>query len=693
MQEDSFAVTQGFQSYVSKPEITALSPNYLVKGSKNVLIDYAARVISRNGYKLYNQANTGSGAIKGSYDWNTSTGKFFNLRSYDKNLEFDWNGTYNNLVSNLTNPYLEFCQVNDSTEQTDVMLFVQGDQNYYRWSGGVSKVWKSTSTTLTKQGVLTAVTTIAFVAGTAGTVAPTITDSANNFLNAGFAAGDTLYVTGSTANSFQFTIGSVTAGTITLVMSNVLTSEAAGQTITIHNGEPTWKASRFFASVTGRAIMYKGIAYTYTGGETTDTLTGLTAFPTVAVGDAVWQQVVKTALPSAILSAYPNFAPDLINCQLNQIILASTKSSVICGSSATDYTNYTLTSPRAPADPFQAVLTSGPAKCIIPIDTMKNVFNIQSSFVIGSGNSVFDSMDFHMDSTNAYELVRMVMYRVSQSSGIASKSAYCSVKEATAYISKEPALDTLGNVEAPDGKKNTPLSDLIKNDFDGYDFTGSHIVYWKRAIYISVPTAGIVLIYDLQRSLWQPPQTIPVGRFSIINGWLYGHSSITNETYQLFVGTTDNGNFIPQAVRFAYNNGGRRDRIKSMTGYWSDGYITPNGILNMNMNFGFDGISGKKTMTISGGDKTIINPVDGSPLGDAPLGENPLGGSPFDPISGLPGAGVPLVRFWQDDSMKSVDFVEHFVEYTMNTLGGQFALVAHGSNMFDAQTAPISHKK
>src|ERR1035437_3810032 len=248
MEENSFAVTQGFQSYVSKPEITALSPNYLVKGSRNVLIDYAARVISRNGYKLYNQANSGAGAIKGSYDWNTSTGKFFNLRSYDKNLEFDWNGTYNSLVSNLTNPYLEFCQVNDFTEQTDVLLFVQGDKNYYRWSGGVSKVWKSTSTTLTKQGVLTAATTIAFVAGTPGTVAPTITDSANNFLNAGFAAGDTLYITGSPANSNTFTIGSVVAGTITLIMTNSVTAEGAGAAITVHNGEATWKQSRFFAA-------------------------------------------------------------------------------------------------------------------------------------------------------------------------------------------------------------------------------------------------------------------------------------------------------------------------------------------------------------------------------------------------------------------------------------------------------------
>jgi hypothetical protein len=692
-QEDSFNLTSGFKSYVSKPEITALAPNFLVKGSKNVLIDYAARVISRNGYSLYRQANNGGGPIRSSYDWTTSTGKFFNLRSSDSKLEFDWNGTYNSLLTTLSTPFISFCQVLDFTEQTDVLLFVQSDSNMYRWSGGVSKVASSTATTLTKQGVMTGKTTIAFVAGTPGIVAPKITDSANGFVTAGFAVGDSLFVTGSTANSKTFTIGSVTAGTITLIMSNSLISESVGPSITIHNGEPTWKSARFFSSLSGRSLLYNGTPYTYTGGETTDTLTGLTAFPTVTAGDQVWQTVSTIALPSDITSGFPNFAPDMISSQLNQVVLGSTKSSMTFGSTNIDYTDFFLDSPRAPGDPFQIPLTSGPMTCMIPIDTMQNVTNIQSNFVFGSGRNVFDHLDFHMSNDNTYELARIVQYKISQSSGIYSPNAFVPVKNATAYISQEPALEVLGSIQSPDGSKNTPLSDLIKNDFDSYDFTNCHLAYWKRAIYIAMPAMGLVLIYDLQRSLWQPPQTIPVGCFSIINGWLYGHSSVTNETYKLFSGTTDNGVFISQVARFAYNNGGRRDRIKNMSQYWSDGYITASGTLNMNLNFGFDGIAGKKIMSISGGDTKITNPAQGSPLGDAPLGENPLGGSPFDPVSGLPGAGVPLVRFWQEDSMKGIDFTEFFIEYTMSTLGGQFALVAHGSNMFDTDTSPVSHKK
>ena len=250
MNDDDFKLVTAFPGYISKPEITNVKPSYLVKGSKNVLIDYANRVISRRGYVLYRQANNGGGSIKSSYEWNTSNGRQFSMRVYDGRLEFDWNNTYNLLKSGFASSNMEFSKIWDNTEKIDVLLSVVGDTNTYKWSGGVTKLWKSTATTLTKQGVLTAKTTIAFVAGTPGTVAATITDSDANFLNAGFAAGDTLYVTGSTANSRNFTIGSVTASTITLIMSDVLVSEAVGPAETIHKGEPTWATARFFTAGT-----------------------------------------------------------------------------------------------------------------------------------------------------------------------------------------------------------------------------------------------------------------------------------------------------------------------------------------------------------------------------------------------------------------------------------------------------------
>lgn len=770
--EDNFKTNIGFKSYVNKPEITALDPRFLVKGSKNVLLDYANRIISRNGYTIFgNSATEGATGIKGSYEWDTSTAKQFPMRAHDASLEFYWNSTWNTLKNDLRTPYLEFAKIWDNTEKIDVLLYVMGDTNTYKWSGGVSKIASSTSTTLIKQGVLSAKTTIAFVAGTTGTIAPMITDSANGFVTAGFVAGDILYVSGSASNNRNFTIGSVVAGTITLIMTDVLVNEAAGATVTVHNGEPTWASARFLTTGT-RKFLYNGIEYQYTGGEATDTLTGISlvtpttvgvftvtiaspavftkathglvagdavkfettgslptgltpstvyyviaagltannfevsatlggvaintsggqsgvhtaykvSLPVVVPGDAVWQTVITLANPGAINAS---FKQDLIGVQLNQLILASTKSQEIYGSADDNYTDFTLTSPRAPGDPLKVTMDNY-CTCIIPID---NQAQTTSSLMFGGGTNEFFQFSYQLAQDNAAELVRMVKLKTAAGSGLIAKGAIGAIKNSTVYVSREPALDLISNIEAAN---NVPLSDPVKNDFDLYDFTNAHVKYWKRAIYIALPAEGLVLIYDLMRKLWQPPQTIAISRLAIIGDWLYGHSAISNETFKLFVGTNDNGNPIYQVARFAYDNGGRRDRVKNLSEVWSDGYITPNGTLNLIPYYGFEGIDGKKILTISGGDTSITNPIGGSPLGDEPLGSTPIGGDNLDPLTGLPGTTSTMLRFWQLDTIPLVDFTERFTEYTMNTLDGQFALVAYGSNQYDAGTSPNTHKK
>mgnify|MGYP007100042689 CR=1 FL=1 len=686
MNEDKFNLVDQYKSYVAKPDITNLSPHYLVRGSKNVLVDYANRVISRAGYTLYRQENTGDSGIKSSYDWKTSTAKEFSLRVFNGKVQFDWNNTYNTLITGLPSSYLQFAKIWDNTEKIDVLLWVLGSTNTYKWSGGVSKVRLSTATSLTKQGVLSAATTIAFVAGTPGTVAATITDAANRFVDAGFESGDTLYVTGSAANSRNFTIGSVTAGIITLIMSDTLTSEVAGPVVTVHNGEPTWASSRFLTTGT-RKILYNGVEYEYTGGESTDTLTGLTGFPTVAVGDAVWQTVVVLANPGAIPAS---FKQDLIAVQLNQLILASTKSQEVYGSANDDYTDFTLTSPRVPADPFKVTMDDY-CTCIIPID---NRDQTASSLAFGAGTNAFFQLDYKLSVDQTNELVRMIKLKTAVSSGLISTSALCSIKGAVAYVSREPSVDMLSNIEMADSN-SSPLSDMIQDDFDYYGsinaFRDSHLIYYRRYLLLSLPTIGVVLMYDLERKLWQPPQTIPVGRFAIIGDLLYGHSYTSNETYELFTGTDDNGAPISQVARFAYNNGGSRNVIKNMNEYWTDGYITANGVLVMTQNLGFNASVAQKVMSILGSDPTIVVPQGGSPLGDEPLGVVPLGGAVFNTFSGLVNSNA--LRFYQEDSMDINDYIESYVEYSMSTLGGQFAIVAHGNNQWATGTSHITHKK
>lgn len=694
-QEENFNLTELFRGYVSKPEVTALSPSFLVPGSKNVLVDYANRIISRNGYTLYNQASTGAGGIKSSYDWETSTGAYFSLRAFDHALQFDWNSTYNTLLSNLRSTDISFAKVLDYSEQSDVLLFVNGDGAVVRrWSGGASLVRSSTAATLTKAGVLTAVTTVAFVAGDGVTVNPTITDTAANFLNAKFAAGDELHISGSTGNSSNFTIASVTAGTITLIMSDVLVNEAVGGTITMYNQTgPTWKSARFFSTISGRAVTYNGVSYIYSGGETTDTLTGLTAFPVVTAGDAVWQTPDSFNLPSDVTSPFPLFYPDLIAVQLNMVFIAATNSQMVFASSNSSYINFALTTPRVPGGPVQQPLTSGRCTCIIPMDSDADVLNVTNTLIFGSGIDAFDQIDFRMSQDNSAELLRIIRYKTAAGSGLISKNAICPIKNDTIYITREPSLATMSRAGLEGSDKHVPISDPIKNDFDSYDFTGANVRYHKRSIYIALPAEGIQRVYDMMRNLWQPPQTIPVSCYSIINDELYGHSAVTNETYKLNTGTDDNGVFIPQVARFAYNNGGTPHRLKNFTEYYTAGYITASGELDYTLAYGFGGGLGVRTYTIMGTDSTIVTSQDASPIGDEGLGEVPFGGAPFGDIIGLPGSEIPLQWFYQIDTTDSIDYPQFYVEYACNTLGAQFAIVRHGSNAHDADTADITHKK
>jgi hypothetical protein len=65
----------------------------------------------------------------------------------------------------------------------------------------------------------------------------TITDSASGFVTAGFEAGQTLIVEGTTSNDGIYIINTVAAGLITLTAAGELAAESAGTSFTLHGGK------------------------------------------------------------------------------------------------------------------------------------------------------------------------------------------------------------------------------------------------------------------------------------------------------------------------------------------------------------------------------------------------------------------------------------------------------------------------
>jgi len=63
----------------------------------------------------------------------------------------------------------------------------------------------------------------------------TITDSNSGFVDSGFVAGDSVIISGSTSNDGTYKILTVAAGTLTLDFSGRLTTEIAGDTVTVES--------------------------------------------------------------------------------------------------------------------------------------------------------------------------------------------------------------------------------------------------------------------------------------------------------------------------------------------------------------------------------------------------------------------------------------------------------------------------
>lgn len=678
---NDFTLTNKFLGYASSPELTNMNVEYLASGSKNMLIDWANRVVTRAGMALYGAAaGVNTGPVRSSYEWDTSVTKQTSLRShYDFDLggvlDFSYLSNYYTLKSGLSGVDIEFAEWWDATERISRLLFVLGDKKIYDWGGGVATVQSNTANTITLQGVMTAKATIAFVAGTAGTVAATITDSASGFLTAGFAVGNIISVTGSAANSRNFQIGSVTAGTITLIMANILTSEAAGPAISISNGIPSWNAAGagFLKADANRKVLINGVEYAYSGGEDTDTITGLAGLPIFAVGTLVTQSVISHANPGAIDAFFNN---DFIGIEDNQVWLGSKISRNVFIAQNTDFTNFTVPAIRAPGDPGIARLDNYTTKIITLDNTELSASNSNlSAAIVCGGNSDFVRLEFRMTADNTKEIIKGRKMKSSALSGIIGRGAICNTHEGTAYISSEPVIDFLERVESRDHK---PLSDLIRPDLQSYDLTDVHMAYTSRAITIAIPRMGIVLIYDLLRNLWHPPQyfSVPISRIGVLrDGSIIGHSAISAETYTLFTGTNDLGNAISFVANFPYMNRGRSSEFKFVR-YYTDGYITANGELALGILYGFAGKTGIGSKTILGTEPKTVQQAGGVGLGQNPLGFNPFGGAPL-------AAQVNLLRFALVHKFPLFRATETQTSYSMSTLDGQFAIVAHGPAFTD----------
>lgn len=449
--------------------------------------------------------------------------------------------------------------------------------------------------------------------------------------------------------------------------SGGLTTIASNTAVTLtKQGTTSWAEEGFYIAKAARAVTVNGVSYTYTGGEATVTLTGLVGLPAFVAGTVAHQTMVTTA--NAAMTAIPAvFANDLISSLYNQVYVGSRVSREVYVSQVNSYINYSFAVPRIVGT--GALLTlDGAVVGFVPQE---------DQMYITAGKGQWYQTKFTLGGTLTIESLTISRLKTTPDSAARTQGYIEKIDNKISFISNEPSFNLLGRVDnifaAPDTEN---ISDVIRDDMNTYDFSSNlgDIVFWKNFTYISVPLENIVLVYNNDKKWWEAPQTLPIGKFSIIDGELYGHSSAVAETYKLFTGYNDNAAPILSQAVFSYQNYGTRPNLKSFNEFYVEGYIAGNTTLTVGVKYEIDGCATETFMDIDGSDTQIVCiPSTDNSLGKNPLGSFPLGTLFFGPTSlTLP----PKFRVIKTFPRK--DFFE--VQYSFSSFGAdqQWELLGFG---------------
>lgn len=483
-----------------------------------------------------------------------------------------------------------------------------------------------------------------------------------------------LFVNG-TSNIFEWNgalteVGSTTANTITKTGTN------------------TWADEGFYTSG-NKIVIINGTAYTYTGGEGTTTLTGVTPDPSGEANGSVVHQAVITTANSGMTDIPSTFKNGLISTMNNQVYIGSLLSSALYLSKVNSYTDYSQSTPRQEGEGGTLVLDGTLTGFIV-----QGAQDAPAMYVTAGQDLWYKSTftDYVSVSGSSGQTFGMVLIKTGRRQGPQSQAYLGNMKNNIITLTFEPTVDTVGLAENFFTQaQQTNLSDPIKLDMDQYDFTDGSVFYWRYYILLAVPKEGLVRVYNLNTNNWEAPQTLPVSRFYIVNGELYGHGYNTFESYKLFDGYADRvygdfGGFPIQATWvFSYENYGSRYSLKKATKAYFEGYINANTMLTATLTYELDGCKTIKTFSLNGGDGQFVclSTSGGGSLGKVPLGEGKLGGDSTESINGLP----PKFRWFP--TFTNTDFFEVSVSLSVLGVDNRAELLAFGLATGQSSEIPV----
>lgn len=401
-------------------------------------------------------------------------------------------------------------------------------------------------------------------------------------------------------------------------------ASATANTIT-KEGTTSWSEEGFLTAGT-RQVVIGGTTYTYTGGESTTTLTGVTPDPSVAghaVGSIVHQALRTTANTPA--SGVDN---DFIAVLGSQLFVFDKESRIVYVSALSSYADFsTLSSPRVPGDTATFTLDQTPTAAI-PLDDTEG--DLSTRKIAISTRDYWYQILFQLSDDLTKERVVVKRLKTTSLQGAAFDLGIDKMKNPIVYVSNEPTVEQLGSVENINTPQNRPLSDSIKNTLNVYGVDEASCKYHRNDFYISVKNStssganNRILVWDVENGLWQAPWTIG-GILFEYDGGLYIHSSVTPETYRLLDGYKDNDKPYTAKWFDVHNGFGKPHNLKVFDTMMIEGYIKPDTEITIYLTYDFGAET--KSFTISGKNSNIVLKTTGTGLGQFSLGTRNLGGT------------------------------------------------------------------
>ncbi len=195
------------------------------------------------------------------------------------------------------------------------------------------------------------------------------------------------------------------------------------------------------------------------------------------------------------------------------------------------------------------------------------------------------------------------------------------------YFAQEGTLQRVKNNEITGKDELMLLSDEVEGLFDRLDKTDVRVKYLTRAIYLVFPNDSTLVMLDMIEEYFQPPQIMPINCISVIDGTLYGHSNVQNETYEMFTGRTDLGQEKTSVIAFGYHSGKKMFRPNSNTIFGVAHKLTSSTNVDIAMEYEEDGSVAKPEWTIDGSTITTFSVADDTSWATNPYGSRSIGGA------------------------------------------------------------------